>query len=270
MSLFAFPPWLRQNDPMLITSLHNERVKLARALQTQAKARRREGRIALEGARLVCDACQRGCRPDFVLFDPAAADEAALAAVRALGSEPLPASAEVMRHISATQQPQGIVGVFPLPRPALPAALTRLLLLDGLRDPGNLGTILRTAAAAGVQAVILSPDCADPYNPKALRAGMGAHFRIPVVERNWPDIAAVCAGLTVYLADARGDVRYDRADWSRPWALIIGGEAHGAGAAAAGIASRRVSIPMAAETESLNAAAAAAVLLFEAAQRGGR
>lgn len=255
---------------MLITSLHNDRVKLARALQTQAKARRREGRIALEGARLVRDACLRGCRPDFVLYDPAAADATALAAVRALGVEPLAASAQVLRYLSDTQQPQGIIGVFSLPAFDLPTPLTRLLLLDAVRDPGNLGTILRTAAAAGVEAVILSPDCADAHNPKALRAGMGAHFRIPVLERSWADIAVICDGLKVYLADARGDVRYDQADWSPPWAVIIGGEARGAGAHAARIAQARVFIPMAAETESLNAAAAAAILLFEAARRGAR
>jgi TrmH family RNA methyltransferase len=146
-----------------------------------------------------------------------------------------------------------------------------VLILDGLRDPGNLGTILRTAAAAGIDAVLLAPGSVDPYNDKALRAGMGAHFRIPVVSQKWDEIAATCAGLSVYLADMHGDVAYDAADWSNGWALIIGGEAHGASEAAAALATAgagRVYIPMAAATESLNAASAAAVILFEAARQG--
>ncbi|MBZ0303815.1 MAG: RNA methyltransferase, partial [Anaerolineae bacterium] len=136
--------------------------------------------------------------------------------------------------------------------------------LDALRDPGNLGTMLRTAGAAGVQAVLLSPDCADPYNPKVLRAGMGAHFRIPLATLDWPQIATICAPLRVYLADSAGGVRYDQADWSAPWALLIGSEAHGAGTQALDLAAARIFIPMSAATESVNAAMAASVILFEA------
>jgi TrmH family RNA methyltransferase len=143
-----------------------------------------------------------------------------------------------------------------------------VLILDALGDPGNLGTILRTAAAAGVEVVLLAPGCVDPYNDKALRAGMGAHFRVPVIPQSWDKIAATCDGLAVYLAAMDGDLAYDAADWSSAWALIVGSEAHGASEQAAELAHQRVYIPMAAETESLNAASAAAVILFEAARQG--
>jgi TrmH family RNA methyltransferase len=143
-----------------------------------------------------------------------------------------------------------------------------VLILDAVRDPGNLGTILRAGAAAGVQAVLLSPTCVDAYNPKALRSGMGAHFRVPIVEMDWDKIGAYCRALAVYLADAEGDLSHDAVDWSAAWALIIGSEAHGAGSEAERLAQQRVYIPMAAATESLNAAIAAAVILFEAARQG--
>jgi TrmH family RNA methyltransferase len=251
------------NNP-IITSLHNEKVKLARALQTAAKQRRKAGLMVLEGARLVRDALQAGHHPAFVLVAPNAIDPALLTELQTYYVETLPVSDEVMRHVSDTQQPQGILAVFPMPSPSIPSALFSALILDSIRDPGNLGTMLRTAAAAGVDAVLLSPTCADPYNPKTLRGGMGAHFRVPVIEAGWPQITAACAKMSVYLADSRGNCRYDAADWSGAWALIIGSEAHGAGDEARQLARTRLYIPMAAETESLNAAVAAGIILFEA------
>lgn len=245
----------------MITSTANARVRLAWALQTQPRTRRREGRVALEGLRLVRDALAGGHQPDYLLYTPGSAEIDALAAAVPAA---LAVSDSVMRHISDTQQPQGIVGVFPTPAAPLPARPARALVLDALRDPGNLGTILRAAAAAGVDAALLAPGCVDPFNPKVLRAGMGAHFRVPLAELPWAEIAAYCAALTVYLADARASLRHDQADWTRPWALIVGGEAGGAGREAAKLARARIAIPMAGATESLNAAVAAAVVLFEA------
>jgi TrmH family RNA methyltransferase len=253
----------------MITSTHNDRVKLAHALQHEARLRRKSGKIVLEGARLVRDAVERGgYTPRFVLHDSRLGDDPLLLRLAHSGVAVLPASDEVMRYVSATEQPQGVVAVFDLPLPALPPTPSRLLILDDIRDPGNLGTMLRTAAAAGVSLILLSPGCADAYNPKVLRAGMGAHFRIPVVEMDWAAIGTACAGLRVYLADMTGDVSYDDADWSAAWALIIGSEAHGASAEAEALAQARVYIPMAAEAESLNAAVAAGILLFEAARHG--
>lgn len=250
----------------MITSLQNERVKLAHALQTQAKTRRKEGKMALEGVRLIRDALERGLTPEFILYDPDAVDIDAV-----VGTEqsplPIPVTAEIIRYVSDTETPQGIVGVFPITAPPLPETPQRVLILDNLRDPGNMGTILRTAAAAGVEVVLLSPGSVDAYNPKVLRGGMGAHFRIPVLEASWTRIAVYCRDLTVYLADMQGDVTYDAADWQQAWALIIGSEAHGESEEASTLARQRVYIPMASETESLNAAVAAGIILFEAARQ---
>lgn len=253
----------------MITSLQNDRVKLAHALQTQAKTRRKEGKIALEGTRLVQDAYERGGhRPDFILYEPERADKGLIDMLERQRVNLFPVSAEVMKHLTATEQPQGVVAIFPMPAVTLPPNPTRVLILDDIRDPGNLGTILRTAAAAGVQAALLSPGCVDAYNPKVLRSGVGAHFRIAIAELSWQDIAAYCRETTVYLADMEGDVAYDAADWSAAWSLVIGNEAHGASEAAVKLADKRVYIPMVENAESLNAAIAAAVILFEA--RKGR
>lgn len=249
-----------------ITSLQNERVKLAKGLLIRPRLRRKERKIALEGTRLVRDAVERGHKPLFVLYEPEKVDAALLAQMEQRSIQALPVTDAVMQHVSETQQPQGIVAVFPLPVPALPRQPRRVLILDGVGDPGNLGTSLRTAAAAGVEVVLLAPGCVDPYNSKVLRSGMGAHFRVPVIEAGWDQIGAYCERLTVYLAAGDGDMRYDLVDWSAPWAIIVGSEAHGTGPQAAALARHRVYIPMAANTESLNAAAAAAVLLFETAR----
>lgn len=239
----------------MITSTQNAQIKLVHSLQNRARARRKEGKIALEGLRLVSDALQQGFVPEVIFHTPG---------VTADLPNAQPVSEAVMRHISDTQNPQGVIGVFPLPDAPLPPVPQRILILDAIRDPGNLGTILRTAGAAGVQAVLLSPDCVDPYNPKVLRAGMGAHFRLAVATLDWSQIADYSQSLAVYLAASSGDLRYDQVDWTVDWALIVGSEAHGAGEESSRLASRRVYIPMAAATESINAAMAASVILFEA------
>jgi RNA methyltransferase, TrmH family len=246
----------------MITSTQNEKVKLVQALQKEAKTRRKTGKIVLEGVRLVGDALRGGQQPDFLLYTPD--HTTVLPLVEAHQERAFAVSDDVMRYATDTQQPQGVIGVFAMPRAEPPADPRRILILDSIRDPGNMGTILRTAAAAGVEAVLLSPTCVDPYNPKALRGGMGAHFRISVLEANWDTIRKYCYNTQITLADSQGEQRYDRADWSKPWSLIVGGEAHGAGEEALALAERRIYIPMAAETESLNAATAASVILFEA------
>ncbi len=252
----------------LITSIHNPRVKLVRALQTQGKARRATGQIVLEGVRLLSEALAAGARPHFALhtlpFAQSAAAADLLTELQAQGVPCLPVTDSVMAHAAQTQTPQGILAVLPMPVLPFPNAPSLLLALDGLAEAGNLGTVLRSAAAAGVEGVLLLPNCVDPFNPKALRAAMGAHFRIPIQHTTWPWIAAEWPDLPFYLADPAAEMPYDAVDWRRPAALIIGGEAHGASAAARQQAAQAIAIPMANAAESLNAAAAAAVILFEA------
>ncbi len=253
-----------------ITSLHNERVKLIRALQTQGKARRKEGRIALEGVRLVEDAILSGARPDFVLYTPAALTDTAdqpesrlLLKLRERDIPCLETTPEIMAHASDTESPQGIIAVVPMPDLAVPPDPTLALILDGIADPGNMGTILRTAAAAGVDVVVLAPHCVDPFNPKVLRSGMGAHFRVPLARKSWQQISEDYSSLALYLAEAGRDLPYYRVDWARPSAVIIGGEARGVDPRARQLAPTAIAIPMSKSVESLNAAMATAVILFE-------
>jgi TrmH family RNA methyltransferase len=251
-----------------ITSIHNERVKYIRSLHRR-RVREREGRFVVEGTRLVGEAVRAGVDPALVFYTEAWADTPA--AARLL---PLLARAEngmwlvsdsVLAACAATQTPQGVLVVLPFsvlqPQPGL------ILVLDGLRNPGNLGTILRSAEAAGVGQVILTPGSVDLYNPKVVRGAMGAHFRLPVDSADWPSISEKVAGRAVWLADMAGMVTYDAVDWTKPSVLILGGEAEGASEAALALSTGRVSIPMAAGVESLNAAMAASVILFEAARQ---
>lgn len=250
-----------------IVSLQNDKVKLAYGLQTRTRTRSKERKIVLEGTRLVRDAIERDNKPLFVFYQAENADFDLIAELQNRDIQLIPVNAEVMKHVSDTQNPQGIVAVFPMPMPTLPKKPRRVLILDNVRDPGNMGAMLRTAAAAGVDVVILSPGCADAYNPKALRSGMGAHFRIPTAEAPWHEISQYCEGLNIYLTAGDGDTPYDDVDWQAGWAVIIGSEAHGVGNQAEALAQHRITIPMAAKTESLNAVVAAGVVLFEAARQ---
>jgi len=252
----------------VITSPHNERVKAIRAL-VRRRVREREGRFAVEGTRLVEEMVRAGVRPALVFYtqdwlSSPAAQPLSPPLEQAEGGAWLVTQA-VMAACSDTETPQGVLAVVPFvhlpPRPGL------ILILDRLRDPGNLGTILRSAEAAGVGQVILTPDTVDLHNPKVVRGAMGAHFRLPVARLGWAAIREHASGRVVWLADAHGEVAYDAIDWTVPSALIIGGEATGAGEAARSFATGRVCIPMAGEAESLNAAMAAAVILFEAARQ---
>ncbi len=168
------------------------------------------------------------------------------------------------------QTPQGILAVFPFPNltpdPDDPAPL--VLVLDRLRDPGNLGTLLRSAAGAGVNAVYLSPETVDPWNPKVVRAGMGAHFRVPLIPLDAGTLEELRERLPRRVVASAAVTRpYDATNWAGATALIIGGETEGIGPELAAWATDEVGIPLARGLESLNAAVAGAVILFEAARQ---
>jgi TrmH family RNA methyltransferase len=157
--------------------------------------------------------------------------------------------------------------------PKLPVASPRTLtlLLDQVRDPGNAGTLLRSAAAAGVELVLFGPETVDPFNEKVLRAGMGAHFHIPLRAcEAWEEVQPwLEPAHPIYLAEAAGALDYDAVDWSMAATLVVGGEASGASARVRQQAVA-ISIPMHREVESLNAAVAGSVILFEAARQRRR
>ncbi len=147
----------------------------------------------------------------------------------------------------------------------LPVKLDFVLIADNLRDPGNLGTLLRSAAAAGAQAALLSPGCTDAFSAKVLRAGMGAHFRLPVLPLTWDEIRAACEEnhLRVLLAESSGGVSCWESDLRSPLALLVGSEAEGASAEGKRSLRRPSISPCQGSSESLNAAIAASILLFE-------
>jgi TrmH family RNA methyltransferase len=184
------------------------------------------------------------------------------------GIEWLEVSTAVFAALAETMTPQGIAAIVDLPRLALAQPSTLALILDGVRDPGNAGTLLRAAEAAGVDRVIFGPESVDPFNDKVMRAGMGAHFRLPVRECDrWEDVTEyLAAGQAVVVADAAAQLDYDRFDWRQPTALVIGGEANGPSHEAR-VSGQAIGIPMRGGTESLNAAMAGTAILFEAARQ---
>lgn len=251
----------------MITSLKNDKVRYVRALQSRRRVRQRERRFIFEGVRLVEEAVQTGIPPAFAFYTEALeSDEQGgrlLKALREMNVSCHAVSVPVMAACSDTVTPQGILAVLPIPNLSRPEHPTITLILDRVRNPGNLGTILRTALAAGVEQVLLTPGTVDASNPKVVRAGMGAHLHLPLAALGWEAMSEAVTGCDVWLAAADGEMDYTAVDWTRPVALVVGGEATGAGERAQALAQGRVSIPMAAEVESLNTAVATAVILFE-------
>ena len=167
----------------------------------------------------------------------------------------------VLANVGSVVTPQGVMATARIPQLAPLAEGDFAVELAGVADPGNAGTIVRTAVAAGAQAVVFSPESVDPWNPKTVRASAGALFRVPLAEAG-PQGERVGA-------DPHRGVPYDQANLTGPLTLVVGNEAHGLDQTAA--VDRWVSIPMAESVESLNVASAAAILCFEVArQRRGK
>ena len=251
----------------MILSSHNPRVKLIRALAGRSKERREAGAFLAEGVRLVEDALNAGWPFKYVLFSSETSNRGLklVEKLQAAGVAVEEASPEVLRSASETETSQGVVAVMKLPQndDLESPSWDFVLVPDQIRDPGNLGTLIRTAAAAGVQAVLIPPETVDPFAPKVVRSGMGAHFRIRIYNLGWDQIHSQLHGLTTFLAGADGHVSCWQADFRSPLALIVGGEAAGASDPAKDLANMVVNIPMPGKIESLNAGVAGAVLMFE-------
>lgn len=254
----------------MISSAQNAKVKLVRALSGRARDRREAGAFLAEGVRLVEEALATGWPFRFVLYGSGVSDRGRelVRRLAANGVETEEVSEPLIRALGDTETPQGLLAVLDLQTLPLPRAPELVLVPDQVREPGNLGVLLRTAAAAGAQAAWLPPETTDAFSPKALRAGMGAQFRLPIRTMTWNEIQAASrtAGLAVVLAAMDGEPCWD-ADLRGPLALIVGGEAEGAGEQARNVASRRIGIPMPGGMESLNAGSAGAILLFEAVRQ---
>jgi len=249
----------------MITSTSNDRVKYVHAL-SRRKTRQEEGRFVVEGLRLVEEAIRANVRPDFVFYtnDLDERGKKLIERMHASGVVCLDVTPGVIKFCSETETPPGLLAVMPFADSMLPTRPALSVVADALRDPGNLGTLLRAAAAAGADEVLLGPGTVDAYNPKVVRGAMGTHFRLPMATMTWPAISSHLNGLSIWLADVQGAVSYTQVDWTKPCALVVGGEAEGASPGAEKLATGRVSIPMQHGVESLNAAVAAAIILFEA------
>jgi len=254
----------------MITSIANEKVRYVRSL-SRRRVRYREKRFVIEGVRLIKEAFRAGVLPALLFYsgerDDFSGSEELLTKIQASEIPAFAVSEKVMKAMTATISPPGILAVVPFPELTPRPNPSLILVVDGLRDPGNLGTILRSAEAAGVGLAILSPKTVDHYNPKVVRGAMGAHFHLPISILSWTQIAEALAGVEILLADVRGGKCYYEVDWTKPSALIIGGEAHGPSQEARELATVTITIPMHGGAESLNAAVAASIVLFEAARQ---
>ena len=260
-----------------ITSSNNDRVRRVQALQRSTRRRMREGLMVVEGLRLVGELIES----DFPVIDLFFTEEfvgdaegSALIERVEQRDRCAEVTPDIMREMSDTMTPQGVLAVTTVPnlspqshRP--PSSGAPLILIpDQVRDPGNLGTMLRTAWAADVGRVMIPPGTVDPTNPKVVRAGMGAHFHLPCQKLDWASIWRTVGDAQILLAEAEEGPSYDEVDWQQSTALVIGGEAFGAGSETRARA-KAIHIPMAEGVESLNAAVAAAILMFESARQRG-
>ena len=276
-----------------ITSASNARVKRLTALRKKAKLRKEEQVFILEGERLYTDT------PPAYLREVYMTEEFLLDKLGGIVPENCTiVTPEIMRKIADTETPQGVLCVAKMPRYEMKDLLAGahysatgdsadsallsaaqadlrsaplLLILENIQDPGNLGTMMRTAEAAGVTGVLMSSDTVDLFNPKTVRATMSAIFRVPFMYTN--DLAGEMRslqesyGIKIYAAHLKASRPYDEVVCTGPCAFLIGNEGNGLTDAAAEAADARIHIPMKGQIESLNAAMAAGILLFEAARQ---
>jgi RNA methyltransferase, TrmH family len=250
--------------------MSNAAVKAARKL---ARTNRRSGEpFLVEGPQAVREGLPH-LRRLFVTEVAAQREASIVERAEAAGVPIVQVTEQVLGGLAETVSPQGMVGVAEL----APAALTPTLegaslvvVLWEARDPGNVGTVIRTADAAGADAVVLAGDCVDPRNGKAVRASAGSLFHLPVPEvADWDEVAHACrtAGLQLIAADARGAVTHTELDLSAPSAIVLGNEAHGLDGDVRTGCDVVARVPIHGAAESLNLAATAAIVLYEAARQ---
>ncbi|WP_137153833.1 RNA methyltransferase [Rhizobium sp. FKL33] len=257
-----------------ITSLANPIIKDIKAL-SQKKNREAGGLFMAEGLKLVLDALETGWKIDTLIFAKSAKDkplvEKAASRAVAAGGLVLEVSEKVLSSVTRRDNPQMVVGIFHARWTSLssikPKAGETWVALDRVRDPGNLGTIIRTADAAGASGVILVGETTDPYGLETVRATMGSIFTMPVVRASQAEFIKwrKTSGATMVATHLKGAIDYRRADYkSRPVVLLMGNEQSGIPDELAEAADVRVKIPQQGKADSLNLACATAVMLFEA------
>ncbi len=253
----------------MISSSANSHVKHIRSLAADRRERRRERLFMLEGVRLVSDALANTQNLALVLYAPEqlainAEGQALLTQLEALPNA-FAATAQVVASAADTVHPQGVVALAHWPR-IVPGKPGLLLVLDAVQDPGNLGTLLRSAEAVGVVQLLCSTGTVDVYSPKVVRAAMSAHFRLAIEQDlDWDELGTRLNHVDhVYATDAEATMPYYAADWRQPAALVLGNEARGMSAEAYAYTTQSLSIPMRGGIESLNVGVAGSVIMFEA------
>lgn len=261
----------------VIESRSNPQVRELIRLQKKAGERRKSALVPAEGERLVKEIPEGLLERVYVsrTWRQMHEDQELW---RRVCKEATVLSDEIFAAVTDTRTPQGIMGLVRMPAwseaDLAPAEGHALLLgLEKLQDPGNMGTILRTAEAAGVHGLIVSGDCVDLYSPKVIRSAMGAAFRMPVVAVD--DFPAFLIkmrrrGYLVCAAALDGSIPYTKSDYRKDTIIVIGNEGNGLSQAALQAADQRIRIPMEPQVESLNAAVAASILMFEARRQRGR
>ena len=261
-----------------ITGFSNPTVKALRALRDK-KHRKAAGKFLAEGLRLLTDARECGHLPEVLVMaegrDPHLLLSALEADVIAAGGEVIETSADILSKITGKDNPQAVCGVFAEFDTSL-AALDRSkakiwLVAQALRDPGNLGTMLRTGDAVGAGGLILIDDCADPFSAEAVRASMGAIFTQQVAQARWEEFLPWLRGGSGQLvaASLRNAVPYRGAPYAAPCFIMVGNESRGLPEEYELACDLRVTMPMKGRADSLNAAVAGAVLAYEVLERLG-
>jgi len=279
----------RLRETMLITSPHNPRIRALQDLHT-TRGRKKSGLFLMEGPHLLEALLDASITPQEVYYQPELLQRTPsgtallnrLLRLSALQlSQLVEVSERVIEALGEVQTSQGVVSVLPIDNFNAGRLLARrvpklrpvLLILDNLSDPGNMGTILRTALAADVQEVLLTPGCVDCYSPKVVRSAAGAHVALPIEsnvgwEAMMEAVNSHCGNQPrVLLAEAGGRHTYFEEDLTEPFALIIGNEAQGPSAEARELATQTITIPLANGVESLNAALATGIIVYEAVRQ---
>ena len=255
----------------MITSTSNPKVKELVQLQKKAKHRNQAGVFIAEGSRMVLETPVERIKQ---LYISESYFEKGGQKLDEEGYDFEILSDNVFSYVSDTKTPQGILAIVKRKEYKLEDIINvknpHIMVLDNLQDPGNLGTIFRTAEAAGVTGIVLSRDCVDIYNPKVIRSTMGAIYRMPFVYVD--DLLDALSkmkekGIKTYAAHLKGKNSYDRENYKDACAFLIGNEGNGLREEISDKADIWIRIPMEGEAESLNAAVAAAVLMFEAARQ---
>jgi TrmH family RNA methyltransferase len=257
--------------PRQVTAFSNSTVKLLRSLRDK-KARRSEGLFLAEGLRILTEARDSGRLPEIVAFSaegarhPLAAE--IIAATEAAGGDAIETTPDILTKMSGKNNPQMLIGAYRQPDTALAqidrSAAPFWIVAQALRDPGNIGTILRTGDAAGAGGLILVDDCADPFSVEAVRASMGALFTQKIATARWPEFIEWLRGGNGQLVGTslKATSDYLEAEYRRPCFLLIGNEQQGLPPDYEAECDLLVKIPMAGRADSLNAAMAAAVMAF--------